>query len=237
VSSECTVLHVDDDQSVLDVSSDWADVRDELEWLTASDPGAGLELLSANDVDCLVSDSFRAADGTPFVIRAATTFPDLPVVLFTSLDRDSLDPAVRRAGAEYVKKGATDPFESLFDRVRTVAADANQSPSTVDRAPVPASRPTTRDDSEATERWTPIGRYRPAEGDDLATAIVTALEAYTDRDETDFPPLYDAIDAEALAALLDRPNGQLRNHVQVRFVYADHELAVTGDGFVLVRSA
>lgn len=233
MSSQCTVLHVDDDPAVLDLSSDWADVRDEINWLTASDPGTGLEALSTHDVDCLVSDTFRAADGDPFVTHAKTTFPDLPVVLFTSMDRDALDPAVRDSGAEYVKKASEDAFDSLFERVLAVTDGTGPSPSTTDPAPRAATR---GDGSGSTEQWVPIGRYRPAEGDNLATTIVCAIEAYTGRDADEFPPLYDAIDAEALATLLHRENGQRRDHVQVRFVYVDQELAVTGDGLVLVRS-
>jgi len=234
VSFQSTVLHVDDDPAVLDLSSDLADVHDEINLLTASDPGTGLEFLSTRDVDCLVSDTFRAADGDPFVTRAATTFPDLPVVLFTSMDRDALDPAVLESGSEYVQKASDDAFDTLFERVLSLTVDGGQSPPTD-----PAPRATTRaagDGSGSTDQWVPIGRYRPAEGDDLATVIVTAVEAYTDHDAVEFPPLYDAIDAEALAALLHRGNGQPRDHVQVRFVYAGQELAVTGDGLVLVRS-
>lgn len=233
MSSQRTVLHVDDDPAVLDLSSDWAAAHDEINWLTASDPGTGMELLSTRDVDCLVSDSIRAAD-EPFVSRVATTFPDLPVVLFTSMDCEALDPAVREAGAAYVTKGSNAPFDALFDRVQSLADDAG--PSTAPAAPAP--RATTRaagDDADPTDRWLPIGRYRPAAGDDPTTAIVTAVAEYTDRDTSTLPPLYDAIDAEALAALLGSNTERRRDHVQVRFVYADQELAVTGDGFVLAR--
>ncbi len=229
MSSKRTVLHVDDDPAMLDVSSDWADVRDELDWLTASDPQTGLEMLSTHDVDCLVSDSFRAADGEPFVTRVATTFPDLPVVLFTSTTYDALDPVLRDSRTEYVRKGSAEPFDDLFDRVLTVTVDSS---SVVE----PAPRVATRNDGDTDAgQWVPIGRYRRAEADDLATVIVTAVEAYTGRDATEFPPLYESIDADALSLLVHRADGRKRDAVQVRFVYADCELAVTGDGVVLVR--
>jgi CheY-like chemotaxis protein len=240
MSSKRTVLHVDDDPAVLEVSSDWADVHDEVDWLTTSDPGTGLELLATRRVDCLVSDSFRAADGTPFVTRVTDTVPGLPVVLFTSMEHDALDPAVRTSDAAYVRKGSAEPFDALLDRVLAVTGDADHSPATVD----PALRELgdagdAGDDSTPTGQWVPIGRYRPADGEDPATAIITAVEAYTGLDAAAFPPLYDAVDADALAALLAEPDDPLREHVRVRFVYADHELAVTGGGLVLVlvRSA
>ena len=232
VSSKRTVLHVDDDPAMLDVSSDWADVRDELDWLTASDPQTGLEMLSTHDVDCLVSDSFRAADGEPFVTRVTTTFPDLPVVLFTSTTYDALDPALRDSQTEYVRKGSAEPFDDLFDRVLTVTDESADSSSVVEPAPRAATR---NDGGSDAGQWVPIGRYRPAEGDDLATVVVTAVEAYTGRDTTAFPPLYEAIDADALSLLVRRADGRQRDAVQIRFVYADCELAVTGDGVVLAR--
>jgi len=233
VSSKCTVLHVDDNPNVLEVASDWAGVRDDITWLTASDPDAGSEILSTHGVDCLVSDSLLAADGEPFVTHAAETFPDLPIVLFTSMPHDALDPAVRESGVQYVKKGSTEPFDTLFDRILDIVDDSEP---TADVAPRAARRDGGSGDPESDEQWEPIGRYRPGGDAELSTAIVSALEDYTGRDATDFPPLYDSVDADAMAALLRHPSGGTRDGVQIRFFYADHELAVTGDGLVLVRS-
>ena len=230
MTTQCVALHVDDDPDVLALSSDWADVRDDVTWLTASDPGTGLELLSTRDVDCLVSDSFRAADGEPFVTRAADTFPNLPVVLFTSMDEASLDADVLAAVTGYVKKGATDPFDALFGRVATVTDGGSRTVPDVDVA----TRATRADGCQPTEGWTLIGRHDA--DDDLATAIVSAVEAYTGRDATGFDPLYDHIDADALAALCRRPGGESRDDIQVRFHYAGHELVVTGGGLILVRA-
>lgn len=231
MSSQCTVLHVDDDPDVLDLSSDWAGGRDEFDWLTTTDPDTGMELLSARDVDCLVSDSFRTPDGDPFVTRAADAFSDLSVVLFTSMARADLDPEIEASDVQYVQKGSGDPFDTLFDRVLTLAGPV--SPPT-DVAPRATMRDGRGDDTA--DGWVPIARYRADERDDLATVIVSAVEEYTGRDATEFPPLYEAIDADALEALCYRPNGEPRSGVQVRFYYADRELAVTSDGLVLVRS-
>jgi hypothetical protein len=223
---------VDDDPDVLELSSDWAGERDEFDWLTTADPDTGMELLSTRDVDCLVSDSFRTADGEPFVTQAADAFPDLSVVLFTAMARADLDSEIEASDVQYVQKGSADPFDTLFDRLLTLADPA--SPST-DVAPRATMRGGDRDDDTA-DGWVPIARYRPDERDDLATLIVSAVEEYTGRDATAFPPLYEAIDADALESLCYRSNGERRDGVQVRFYYADHELAVTSDGLVLVRS-
>ncbi|AZH26661.1 HalOD1 output domain-containing protein [Haloplanus aerogenes] len=235
MSSQCTVLHVDDDPDMLELSSDWADVHDEITWLTASDPDTGEELLSTRDIDCLVSDSFRTADGEPFVTHAADTFPDLPVVLFTSMDHDALDPEIRTSSVQYVKKSSGDPFDTLFDHVLSLA-DVSSSPQTAAVAPRAATRTEGRDGLQTAEHWVPIATFQPSETADLATVIVSAVEDYTDRDAAAFPPLYEHVDADALATLCYRSSGGPRDDVQVRFFYADHELAVTSDGLVLVRS-
>ncbi|MEF8857071.1 MAG: HalOD1 output domain-containing protein [Haloplanus sp.] len=236
--SQRTVLHVDDDPDVLDLSSDWASVRDGVTWLTATDPDTGLELLSSRDVDCLVSDSFRTADGQPFVTYAADARPDLPVVLFSSKHRDDVDPEIRESSVYYVKKGSSEPFQTLFDRVLELVGTSptDDAPLAVDVAPRAGTRADGSDTTETTERWVPIARFRPGDRDDLSTVIVSAVEEHTGRDATEFPPLYDSIDADALAALCRRPDGRPRDGVQVRFHYAGHELAVTGEGLVLVRS-
>lgn len=240
MTSQCTVLHVDDDPDVLELSSDWADVHDGITWLTASDPETGQALLSTRDVDCLVSDSFRTVDGEPFVTHAADTHPDLPVVLFTSMDRDDLDAEIESSSVRYVQKSSGDPFDTLFDRVSSMAdADVSTSvpPSVdVDVAPRVATRADGRDDLQTAEHWVPIADFQPDDPTDIAPVIVAAVEDYTGRDATEFPPLYDYVDADALATLCRQSSGGPRDGVQVRFFYADLELAVTSDGLVLVRS-
>ena len=236
--SQCTVLHVDDDPDVLDLSSDWASVRDGVTWLTATDPDTGMELLSSHDVDCLVSDSFRTADDQPFVTYAADARPDLSVVLFSSNSRDDFDPEIKESSVQYVKKGSAKPFQTLFDNVFELvdASPTDDVPSPVDVAPRAETRADGSDTPATTERWVPIARFRPGDRNDLSTVIVSAVEEHTARDATEFPPLYDSVDADALAALCCRPDGSPRDGVQVRFRYAGHELAVTGKGLVLVRS-
>ncbi|WP_251328144.1 HalOD1 output domain-containing protein [Haloplanus pelagicus] len=211
MSAHPTILHVDDDPTTLDLSSDRAD-DEGLTWLTASDSEAGLAILAERDVDCLVSDSFRTPDGEPFVTRATDVDPDLPVVLFTAADRDAVDAEARRTAARYVKKGTADEFGTLLDHVSTL----------LDGPP---------------DGWRSIGRHDwEKAGTSLATTIVTAVEADTGRDASTISPLYESIDAETLASLLRRPDGEARDGIRVRFGFAGEELAVTSAGAVLVRT-
>ncbi|MFB6102387.1 MAG: HalOD1 output domain-containing protein [Haloplanus sp.] len=239
MSRELTVLHVDDDPAVLDMSRQWADTREGLTCLTAADPVSGIETLAEEDVDCLVSDSIPFDDDGAFVTRAAATAPETPIVLFTAATHDAVDADIRQTASEYVKKGSPDQFATLFEHVSALAADESRSTATaVDAAAQIAPRPGMRSETgESTPSWKPIGRYDPAGESALTTTIVSAVEEYTGRDAESLPPLYDSIDAERLAALFQHPDGTSRSGIQVRFYYADHELAVTSGGLVLVRSA
>ncbi|WP_251342568.1 HalOD1 output domain-containing protein [Haloplanus halophilus] len=221
MSARPTVLHVDDDRTMLDLSSDWA--SDEgLTWLTASDPAAALTLLSDNDVDCLVSDSLRTPDGDSFVDRATDADPDLPVVLFTATDRDAVAPDTRRVASGYVRKGTTDQFSALLERVSALVAD----------------QPSGHSAADGGDDWELVGHHDwDGAGTDLATTIVTAVEEHTERDVSTAAPLYESIDAEILESLLRRPEGEPRTGIRVRFPFAGHELAVASDGRILLRSA
>ncbi|EMA46565.1 HalOD1 output domain-containing protein [Halobiforma nitratireducens] len=58
-------------------------------------------------------------------------------------------------------------------------------------------------------------------------SLVTALDriaAYEDRDPTALPPLYEAVDTEALTALLESPGP-----VAVRFEYTSYEIVIGPD--------
>jgi CheY-like chemotaxis protein len=251
VSGQPTVLHVDGDPTALELSSDRAGDTP-VTWVTASDPEAGLAALADHDVDCLVSDVFGTDDGVPFVVRATDHDPALSVVLFTAADRGSVAPAARRVATEYVPKRTGNEFDVLFERLATHiptlpggggdgdgdgdddgGGEDTPSERGVAVAPRPERRVTGRDRSTV---WVPIDRHNwTDEGADLATTIVTAVERHTGEDVS-ATPLYESVDAEMLEALLSRPDGGSRNGIQVRFLFADRELAVTSEGLVLLRS-
>jgi CheY-like chemotaxis protein len=229
VPAHPTVLHVDDDPSVLELSSDWA-ADAGVTWVTAADPDAGLSVLADRDVDCLVSDSMHTGDGDPFVVRAVDVVPELSVILFTATDRETLERRTRRTVAAYVEKGSTDQFATLFDHV---SALAGRSGADGGDAATPGQRPVGGDRSAA---WVTIGNYAPNDGGpDLATTIVTAVDEYADRDVSTVAPLYESIDAEVLETLLRRPDGASRADIEVRFPFAEYELAVTSGGRILLR--
>lgn len=65
--------------------------------------------------------------------------------------------------------------------------------------------------------------------DSLTETIVLALSDVTGRDPLELPPLYDAVDVDALEQLFDRGGD-----VEVQFVVADCEVTVRGRDDVTV---
>ena len=103
---------------------------------------------------------------------------------------------------------------------------------------------TTRSDSTPIQPFVDGGSYDPATGtyhvhfdedvdaDAVVVTIVSAVAAVTDRDLTAMPPLYAAVDAEALTRLVtssrDRP-------IDVRFQYVGCHVTVSSGGDVVVE--
>ena len=103
---------------------------------------------------------------------------------------------------------------------------------------------TTRSDSTPTQPFGDGGGYDPATGtyhatfdehvdaDAVVVAIVSAVAAVTDNDVTAMPPLYGAVDAEALTRLVTSSHEQ---PVEVTFPYLRCRVTVSSDGDVVVE--
>lgn len=71
-----------------------------------------------------------------------------------------------------------------------------------------------------------------AQSDTLLAQIVDAVVRAEQCNTADLPPLYDAIDPDALARMIEGPGG-----VEVAFRYLGHTVAVGPDGSVRVDEA
>lgn len=69
----------------------------------------------------------------------------------------------------------------------------------------------------------------------ISTTIVIAMSRASETEPNDLPPLYEAVDPDALDAVFASPGKQPgRTDVTVRFPYAGHEVSVHGDGEICV---
>lgn len=64
--------------------------------------------------------------------------------------------------------------------------------------------------------------------------VLQAVATVENADPTDLPPLYEAIDPDALNALFQTDNGAQTAVDHVRFHYAGHTVVVQGDGRINV---
>ncbi|ADQ66319.1 response regulator with chey-like receiver, aaa-type ATPase, and DNA-binding domains [Halogeometricum borinquense DSM 11551] len=240
-----TVLHVDDDPDLLELSAFSFDqaASDELEMVTASDAVAGLDTLESQSVDCLVSDSLRLPDDTPFIVAARQREPSIPIVFYTAKGWDTvaLD-ALEARVSEYIRKGDEGDIAAVIERVRELAKQ-NQTP-TIDEEMLFDGRPCdaveeavdTFPAESVNDAWTVIGVHDWEVDDELATTIAQVMEAYTGIDALEAEPLFSSLDMDALDSLLEpRASETPRYDIQVRFPYEEWELSVSSDGFISVR--
>jgi CheY-like chemotaxis protein len=205
------VLHLDDDEGVLDLAGRVLfEADDRIDVTSVRTPDEALAAIESG-CDCLVTDSIRTADGEYIALAARRAEPDLPIVLFSGQDRASLaDLAERSAAAGYVRKGGPAKLAALGARVSRLA----------DRTA--AETP----ELDTGQGWEPLGFFDVDREDDLVVALADSVAA----PETGRPPLGEVVDADALQRFLASAP-----EAQATFVYHDRELAIDGRGAVYAR--
>jgi PAS domain S-box-containing protein len=117
---DITVLHVDDDPDVLDITATFLQRADRrFEVVTETDPDAALDRLDGG-VDCVVSDyQMPAMDGLAFLDAVRDEAPELPFVLFTGKGSEEIASDAISAGVtDYLqKRTGTDQYEILANRI------------------------------------------------------------------------------------------------------------------------
>lgn len=72
-------------------------------------------------------------------------------------------------------------------------------------------------------------------GRSISTTVVVAMARASETEPNDLPPLYEAVDPDALDAVFAAQGDQSRRTgVTVTFPYAGHEVSVRGDGEICV---
>jgi CheY-like chemotaxis protein len=222
------VLHVDDDPEFLQLSRARFDDDDRFEFVTAAGVDEGLDVLARDEVDCLVSDSVRTAEGEPFVAAARRRAEDVSILLFTGREwAEVSDEALAADPSGYVQKGASGSFEDLRDRLTELAVRPRRRSASFTRGGSQA-RGSEGAEAAGEEGWRVVAHHDWETDDEFAVTIVRAAQHVLD----DVPSerLYDVVDPESLERLLARSGPGTR----VRFEYGGREFRATAAGTVSV---
>lgn len=115
------LLHVDDEPGLAELAGEYLSRKlDCLEVTTASDASAGLDVLAAEPVDCIVSDhEMPGRNGIEFLETVREDHPELPFILFTGKGSEEVASDAFTAGAtDYLQKaGGTDQYTVLANKV------------------------------------------------------------------------------------------------------------------------
>jgi PAS domain S-box-containing protein len=117
--SEVRVLHVDDDESLLELASAMLERRG-FDVVTATGVERALDVLDSEAIDCVVSDyQMPGPNGLEFLELVREADPALPFVLFTGKGSEEVASDAIAAGVtDYLqKRTAPDQFEELADRI------------------------------------------------------------------------------------------------------------------------
>ncbi|MFB6222689.1 MAG: PAS domain-containing protein [Haloarcula sp.] len=115
------ILHVDDEAAFTDLTAQFLEQEDErFEVRTATNGADGLEMLRAEEFDCIVSDyQMPAMDGLEFLAAVRKEHPNLPFILYTGKGSEEIASDAITAGVtEYIQKETgTDQYTILSNRI------------------------------------------------------------------------------------------------------------------------
>lgn len=218
-----SVLHVDDEPPFLELAErSYARLDDSIALTTATTAIEATALLDEQVFDCVVCDYVTAPDGTAFVETVHDRCPNTPLILVSGKTIEELpEQSVRAYLTDYVQKGSHNPFETLVGRIDRHTAEGLSS---VMRHSFLAGT-----ESGSTSIWTIDMRDGPTMG------ILAIIATLRDCDIVDLPPLFDAIDADALEAIFAAVSPLDYPGIELRFPYDGFDILVSNDGTVLVR--
>lgn len=115
------VLHVDDEPSFLDLTTEFLSREDDrFEITTETSPADGLNRLAAESFDCIVSDyQMPSTTGIEFLETVRQSHPSLPFILFTGEGSEKVASDAISAGAtDYLQKQTgTEQYQLLANRI------------------------------------------------------------------------------------------------------------------------
>ncbi len=119
--TDINVLHVDDEPQLADLVATFLEREDDrIAVHTALTPKAGLEILNATDIDCIVSDYVMPErNGIDFLQAVREDHPDLPFILYTGKgSEDIASEAISNGVTGYLQKErGSEQYTLLTNRI------------------------------------------------------------------------------------------------------------------------
>ena len=120
-SGPVTVLNVDDDRSLLELTREFLEREDDrFDIETATSAADGLDTIRDRRPDCIVSDyEMPGTNGIEFLRAVREELPDIPFILFTGKGSEAVASEAISAGVtDYLQKGTgTEQYELLANRI------------------------------------------------------------------------------------------------------------------------
>ncbi|GGC47090.1 response regulator [Haloferax sulfurifontis] len=234
------VLHVDDDPEMLALSTAAFRQLDAVSFLTSESATEALDVIAAESVDCVVSDSLVLPNGVPLVKAVRQKHADIPILLFTAKEWPEVADVAATAGVtEYVQKAGPGDLATVLQRVRDLVDDDSVDSalavgvSAVTRALEEHAAATAEASFGVDDDWELVGQWLGDE--ELGIVIVESVESYGGLSAIE-TPLYEYIDTDALEELLHPVvEDEERPGIEVRFPYEDIQVAVTSTGDIFAR--
>lgn len=120
------LLHVDDDPEFTDLTTEFLEREDDRFTVeTATTASEGLDYLTNNDYDCVVSDyEMPGASGIEFLQSVREQYPTVPFILFTGEGSEAVaSEAISVGVTDYLRKqSGTDQYTLLANRITNAVA-------------------------------------------------------------------------------------------------------------------